>query len=137
MLKRKIFNTIEEWKNTKNKECLLIKGARQVGKTFIVDEFSKKYKSYITLNFIEKPELKEIFDGDISATEIYKRMSLKIQNIKFIENNTLIFLDEIQECPNARTALKFLAIDNKYDVIASGSLLRNKLQKYSINSSRI
>ena len=137
MLKRKILNTINEWKNTKNKECLLIKGARQVGKTFIVDEFSKKYKSYISLNFIENPELKKIFDGDISAIEIYKKMSLKIPNVEFIENDTLIFLDEIQECPNARTALKFLAIDNKYDVIASGSLLRDKLQKYSINSSGV
>ena len=137
MLKRKIFNTIEEWKNTKNQECLLIKGARQVGKTFIVDEFAKKYSSYIKLNFIENPELKEIFDGDISATEIYKRISLKVLNVEFIENDTLIFLDEIQECPNARTALKFLAIDNKYDVIASGSLLRNKLQKHSINPSRV
>jgi len=127
MLKRKIFNIIQEWKNTKNKECLLIKGARQVGKTFIVDEFSKQYESYIKLNFIENPELKEIFDGEISAIEIYKKMSLKIPNIKFIEGRTLIFLDEIQDCPNARTALKFLAIDNKYDVIASGSLLRNKL----------
>jgi predicted AAA+ superfamily ATPase len=127
MLKRKVYSVIEEWKNTKNKECLLIKGARQVGKTFIVDEFSKNYKSYIKLNFIESPDLKDIFEGDISATEIYKKMSLKIPNIEFIENNTLIFLDEIQECPNARTALKFLAIDNKYDVIASRVIIRYKL----------
>lgn len=123
MLKRKILNDLINWKNTKDKECLLVKGARQVGKTYIIEEFGKNYyDNYVYLNFFRNPNLKNIFEGSLEASEIYKKMSIYIPNFKLIPN-TLIFLDEIQECPNARTALKFLAIDNKYDVIASGSLL--------------
>lgn len=123
MLKRKILNDLINWKNTKDKECLLVKGARQVGKTYIIEEFGKNYyDNYIYLNFFRNPNLKNIFEGSLEASEIYKKMSIYIPNFKLVPN-TLIFLDEIQECPNARTALKFLAIDNKYDVIASGSLL--------------
>ena len=123
MLKRKILNDLINWKNTKDKECLLVKGARQVGKTYIIEEFGKNYyDNYVYLNFFRNPNLKNIFEGSLEASEIYKKMSIYIPNFKLVPN-TLIFLDEIQECPNARTALKFLAIDNKYDVIASGSLL--------------
>ena len=124
MLKRKFYDYLLNWKNTKDKECLLVKGARQIGKTFIIEQFGKEnYKNYIYINFIENPRYKEIFEGTLSAEEIYKKLSVYIFGVKFIEKETLIFLDEIQECPNARTALKFLALDNKYDVIASGSLL--------------
>lgn len=123
MLKRKILNDLINWKNTKNKECLLVKGARQVGKTYIIEEFGKTYyDNYIYLNFFRNPNLKNIFEGSLEANEIYKKISIYIPNLK-LTPNTLIFIDEIQECPNARTALKFLAIDNQYDVIASGSLL--------------
>ena len=124
MLKRKFTGFLLDWRTKKKNECLLIKGARQVGKTYIVEEFGKtQYKSFIKLNFYEHPEYSKIFEGTLSAEEIYKRMSLYIPEIKFIEKNTLIMLDEIQECPNARTAMKFLAIDSRYDVIATGSLL--------------
>ncbi|MBQ3265332.1 MAG: ATP-binding protein [Ruminococcus sp.] len=124
MLKRKIYDRLLDWKETKSKECLLVKGARQVGKTFIIEHFGKEnYNSYIYINFYKNPEHKEIFDGSLEADEIYKRISLYLDHVRFIEHDTLIFLDEIQDCPNARTALKFLAIDDRYDVIASGSLL--------------
>jgi hypothetical protein len=124
MLKRKFYDYLLSWKNTKKNECLLVKGARQIGKTFIIDKFGKEnYKSYIYINFIEEPEYKDIFNDSLSADEIYKKMSVYIMGIRFITNDTLIFLDEIQDCPNARTALKFLAIDGRYDVVASGSLL--------------
>lgn len=124
MLKRKVYDTLLEWKNKKHQECLLVNGARQIGKSFIIREFGKKnYKSYIEINFYEHPEYNKIFDGDLSPNEIYKRISLQITGVKFIEGETLIFLDEIQHCPNARTAIKFLAIDDRYDVISSGSLL--------------
>lgn len=124
MLKRKIYDRLLDWKKTKSKECLLVKGARQVGKTFIIEHFGKEnYNSYIYINFYKNPEHKEIFDGSLEAEEIYKRISLYLDHVRFIEHDTLIFLDEIQDCPNARTALKFLAIDDRYDVIASGSLL--------------
>ena len=124
MLKRKIYQFLLDWKSKKEKECLLIKGARQIGKTFIVEEFGKnEYKSFIEINFLRSPSLKAIFEGDLSADEIYKRMSAHLPGISFIKGNTLIFLDEIQKCAAARTALKFLAEDGRYDVISSGSLL--------------
>ncbi len=124
MLKRKIMDDLIKWKANHKKECLLVKGARQIGKTFIIEEFGRHYyKSYIYINFFKEPEQKKIFDGSLSADEIYRRISLYVDHVTFIEHDTLIFLDEIQDCPNARTALKFLAIDGRYDVISSGSLL--------------
>lgn len=124
MLKRKFYERLIEWKSNKDQSCLLVKGARQIGKTYIIDYFGKNnYSSYIYINFIESPQTKDIFNDELSAEEIYKRMTLIMPEVKFVEKDTLIFLDEIQECPNARTALKFLAIDNRFDVVASGSLL--------------
>ena len=124
VLKRKIYEKLLYWKKNKKKECLLVKGARQIGKTYIIEQFGKEnYKSYIYINFIENPNLKNIFEGELTSGEIYKRMSVFVKDIKFIDGDTLVFLDEIQDCPNARTALKFLALDERYDVIASGSLL--------------
>lgn len=124
MLKRKMMQLLIDWKTNKSRECLLVKGARQIGKTYIIELFAREnYKNYIYINFVETPSMRDVFDGEISADEIIKKMSLVIPGIQFIAGDTLIFLDEIQACPQARTALKFLAIDNRYDVIASGSLL--------------
>lgn len=124
MLKRKMYEQLLRWKNNKGKECLLIKGARQVGKTYLVREFAKaEYESFVEINFHMQSSLKVIFEGDKSAEEIYKRITANIPGVKLIPGKTLIFLDEIQKCANARTALKFLAEDGRYDVIASGSLL--------------
>lgn len=124
MLKRKFYDQLLKWKKHKKNECLLVNGARQIGKTFIIDKFGKEnYKSYIYLNLLKNPNQKNIFEGSLESNEIYKRLSLYVKNINLVPNNTLIFIDEIQVCPKARTALKFLAIDSEYDVIASGSLL--------------
>lgn len=124
MLKRKIYQKLIEWKNSHHNDCLMIKGARQVGKTYIVREFgNKEYKSFIEINFIKNPELKQIFTGTLDASAIYKRMTAMIEGINLIKGETLIFLDEIQACGNARTAIKFLAEDARFDVISSGSLL--------------
>lgn len=124
MLKRKISQQLQEWRDSHHEDCLLIKGARQVGKTFAITQFGQtEYESFIAINFIESPQLKALFDGDLSSSNIKKQMTMLIPGIQFIAEKTLIFLDEIQECPNARTALKFLAQDNTIDVIASGSLL--------------
>ncbi|SDB12422.1 ATP-binding protein [Eubacterium oxidoreducens] len=128
MLKRKIYTELQNWKTARHKEqlkkCLLLKGARQVGKSFIVKEFgAREYASFINIDFFKNKQLKQIFEGELSSVEICKRMTANIPNIKLIPGNTLIFLDEIQCCGNARTALKFLAEDLRFDVIASGSLL--------------
>ena len=124
MLKRKIYQELLEWKKKDNKMCLVIKGARQVGKTFIIDKFAREnYENYIYMNFDENPGYKNIFNGDLDVDNIIKQISLRVQNASIVPNKTIIFLDEIQNCPNARTALKFLSLDKRFDVIASGSLL--------------
>ena len=124
MLKRKIEEKLIEWKKNKDKSCLIIKGARQVGKTFIVDKFAKEnYEYYTYINFIENPEYNEIFEGSLNVDNLIKQMSIRVENAQIEPYKTLIFLDEIQMCPKARTALKFFATDKRFDVIASGSLL--------------
>ena len=124
MLKRKAYKELLNWKNNHSKTCLMVKGARQVGKTYLIREFGKaEYESFIEINFIKNKNLKNIFNGDLSANNIYKRMTSHIDSINLIEGRTLIFLDEIQVCGAARTAIKFLAEDGRYDVISSGSLL--------------
>ena len=125
MLKRKIEQQLKDWKNkTGKKNCLLIKGARQVGKTFIVERFAEaNYKSFVNINFDKNESLKDIFLGDLDVETLKKQIYLNIPTANLIDGQTLIFLDEIQQCPRARTALKFFAIDGRYDVIASGSLL--------------
>jgi hypothetical protein len=124
MLKRKMYDKLLKWKNDKSEECLLIKGARQVGKTYLVRQFgANEYDSFIEINFHMQSNLKVIFEGELSSEEIYKRITANIPGVKLIPGKTLLFLDEIQKCSNARTALKFLAQDKRFDVIASGSLL--------------
>ena len=128
MLKRKAYDELVSWKNERRnegvKKCLLVKGARQVGKSFIVREFGRnEYASFINIDFFRQPDLKKIFDGELTSAEILKRMSAYIPNFDFVPGDTLIFLDEIQRCGNARTAIKFLAEDMRFDVISSGSLM--------------
>ena len=124
MLKRKMLDYLRSWRKTHHNECLLINGARQVGKSFVVNEFgTSDYKHFITLDFIVHPEYKEIFNGALDADTITSRISLYVPTARFAPHETLIFLDEFQECPQARTALKYLAQDGRYDVVASGSLL--------------
>ena len=124
MLKRKITNKLRTWRSSRQQECLLVKGARQVGKTYAISHFGRsEYESYLEINFVKQPEFQSVFNGPLDATEIRKRISLLVPGVTFPAHQTLLFLDEIQECPNARTALKFLAQDPDIDVIASGSLL--------------
>ena len=95
-----------------------------MGKTFIVDLLGKnKYAKYYKIDFYENEDYKKIFEGSLDANEIYSKMSLYLDNFEIVENDTLIFLDEIQFCANARTSLKFLAMDKRCDIIASGSML--------------
>ena len=124
MLERKITKVLEEWKNEDKKPCLLIRGARQVGKTFIIDDFAKKnYENYIYINFELMPEYRKIFDGNLDIQTLIMKLEVTFPNINIVPNRTILFLDEIQSCPNARTALKSFALDGRIDVICSGSLL--------------
>ena len=124
MLRRKITDFLVQWKNSKQDECLLVNGARQVGKTFIIRQFGhENYNNFIEINFEKEPGLKAAFDGNLDVPNLIKEITLRKPGIRFVPKTTLLFLDEIQSCPQARTALKFLAQENDYDVIATGSLL--------------
>jgi predicted AAA+ superfamily ATPase len=123
MLRRKILSRFNEWKNNTNKVALLVKGARQVGKTTSVREFGKtNYDNFIEINFEQSPVVRRAFDGNLDARTIILNLSAMGYG-PFIEGNTLVFFDEIQSCPNARTAIKFLVEDGRFDYIESGSLL--------------
>ena len=124
MLERKIDDELLKWKGSKSNKACIINGARQVGKTFSVRQFAaKNYKSTFELNFLENPKLKDIFSGALDAKSVLLGICLNFPNIQFQEGNTLLFLDEIQECPQAITALKFLSTSKNFDVIATGSAL--------------
>lgn len=132
MVERKMSPYLSEWKKNKNKECLLVIGARQVGKTFIIRDFAaKNYEYFVELNFVDNPEYKDIFDGNLNMNSLIEKISLKNNKFRFVPGKTLIFLDEIQKCGNARTALKFIAEDNRFDCIASGSMLGIALKTVS------
>ncbi len=124
MLKRKATALIEDWVNSKNKKCLVIQGARQTGKTYLVERFAEeKYEELLEINFKQIPSAMEIFSGDLTVDNMILAMRFRFPEKKIIPHKTLIFLDEIQECQEAITSLKFWALDNRFDVIASGSLL--------------
>ena len=121
MLKRKIDNVLEEWKNREHNP-LIIRGARQIGKTTSIMEFAKKnYESVIEINFISNPEYTRIFRNGFSVDSIVLELSILNSNLKFIPGKTLIFFDEVQEYMDATTSLKFFALDKRFDVICSGS----------------
>lgn len=125
MLRRKIEQTLIEWKNTENHKPLIIKGCRQCGKTFSVLDFAQKnYKHVVYLNFFENPNYASAFAGSLEIDNIVMMLSALFGNESAFETGeTILILDEIQECPEARTALKFFRMDGRYDVIGTGSLL--------------
>lgn len=122
MLRRKVLAQIAEWHQDGCKKALLLTGARQVGKTTVVREFAKQYKYFVEINFVKRPMSQHAFDGDLDTKTIITNLSAMGFG-PFVAGKTLIFFDEIQECPNARTAIKFLVEDHTYDYIESGSLL--------------
>lgn len=123
MLQRKVIQQFKEWKESSIRRSLLINGARQVGKTTAVRMFAKEnYKHFVEINFLKQPAAKSAFDGTLDTRTIILGLSA-VGFGPFVEGDTLVFFDEIQECPNARTAIKFLVEEGKYDYIESGSLL--------------
>ena len=124
MFRRKIENTMLSWKQSINRKPLVIKGCRQCGKTSSVLEFARKhYKNVVYLDFHEHKEYKSFFAGALDVDTIVLNMSMGLKGVKFIERNTCLVFDEIQDCPNARSSLKFFSLDGRYDVICTGSLL--------------
>lgn len=123
-LRRKIDKFLEEWFYSKDKKPLIIKGARQIGKTKSIKEFAKKhYDNLIEINFVLNSEYCDIFDNGFTADNVIKNISLKNPSFSFVPGKTLIFFDEIQKCVNAATTLKSFREDGRFDVICSGSLM--------------
>ena len=134
-LRRKIDNFLNEWKKDKNKLPLIVKGARQIGKTDAIENFAKNnYKSIVEINFTLQKQYKSIFDDGFEVDTIIKNISLINPNFEFIQGDTLIFFDEIQDCINAATSLKSFNIDGRYDVICSGSLMGINYNEIESNS---
>ena len=123
MLNRKIFRQLEQWLASGSKKAVFLDGARQVGKTTSVREFARRhFKYFVEVNFIKNPVARQAFDGNLDTRTIVRNLSVMGFG-PFVQGSTLVFFDEIQECPNARTAIKFLVEDAEYSFIESGSLL--------------
>ena len=122
MISRKIEQDLQRFYESKNSKALLITGARQVGKTFIIREFGKKYDSFVEINFYENKAAQSLFENATSSADILLRISA-ITNVPLIPGKTLIFFDEVQECKEIVTAIKFLVEEGSYSYILSGSLL--------------
>lgn len=135
LLKRKIDSYLQSWKTSVGKKPLIVKGARQIGKTRSIEWFAKNnYGHVVQINFVEQPKYKGIFDDGFEVDSIIKNISLLNPDYEFVANDTLLFFDELQACPNCATALKFFKIDGRYDVICSGSLMGINYREIESNS---
>lgn len=134
-LKRKIDYFLNDWKLDENKKPLIVKGARQIGKTESIRYFANNnYKSVIEINFVLQKQYRVIFDNGFEVDTIIKNISLINPNFEFIPGQTLIFFDELQDCVNCATSLKAFNEDGRYDVICSGSLMGINYNEIESNS---
>ena len=135
LLKRKVDKFLINWKNNPERRPLIIKGARQIGKTESIKNFARNnYKSVIEINFVLQKQYKDIFDDGFEVDNIIKNISLRNPNFEFIPGETLIFFDELQDCINCATSLKSFNQDGRYDVICSGSLMGINYNEIESNS---
>ncbi len=125
MLKRKIYDVLSNWKRDPERKPIVIKGCRQCGKTFAVLEFARaNYKHVLYINFLEDKQVRQIFAESLNAQHIITALSaLYGSQVPLVAHSTCIIFDEIQQCPDARAALKFLSIDGRFDILCTGSLL--------------
>ena len=123
-MKRKLINDLLNWKKNKRTKPLMIYGARQVGKTYLVREFAKDNYEYLyEINFELDKNAKDLFKGNLTIENLFMQLSSYKTNVPIIEGKTLLFFDEVQTCPDVLTSLKAFAMDGRFDVIASGSML--------------
>lgn len=135
LLKRKVDTYLTNWKKNPDRKPLIIKGARQIGKTRSIEWFaSQNYKSVIQINFVEQTKYREIFNDGFEVDSILKNISLLNPEFKFIPGETIFFFDEMQACPNCATSLKFFKLDGRFDVICSGSLMGISYKEIESNS---
>ena len=134
-LTRKIDEFLIQWKSSAERFPLIVKGARQIGKTEAIKHFADtNYKSVIEINFALQKQYKGIFDNGFEVDTVLKNISLINPEFEFLEGNTLIFFDEIQDCINCATSLKSFKLDGRYDVICSGSLMGINYNEIESNS---
>ena len=135
LLKRKVDTYLTNWKKNPDRKPLIIKGARQIGKTRSIEWFaSQNYKNVILINFVEQTKYREIFNDGFEVDNILKNISLLNPEFKFIPGETIFFFDELQACPNCATSLKFFKLDGRFDVICSGSLMGISYKEIESNS---
>ena len=135
LLKRKVDAYLMAWKKNPDRKPLIIKGARQVGKTCPIERFaSQNYASVVSINFIEQKKYRDVFNDGFEVDILLKNISLLNPEFKFIPGDTLFFFDELQACPNCATSLKFFKQDGRFDVICSGSLMGINYREIESNS---
>lgn len=135
LLKRKIDAYLLAWKNNHERKPLIVRGARQIGKTRSIEFFAtKNYKHVIQINFVEQIKYREIFNDGFDVDTILKNISLLNPAFKFVPKETIFFFDELQACPNCATSLKFFKLDGRFDVICSGSLMGINYKEIESNS---
>lgn len=124
MYRRRIESKLQTWKDTPNHKPLVVKGVRQCGKTSSVKAFAyAHYESVIYMDFHEDKEFRKIFNGSLKVEYLKTLISANLPDARFVDGNTCIIFDEIQDCPGARASLKFWKQDGRYDVVCTGSLL--------------
>ena len=135
VLKRKIDDFLIEWKNSKDKLPLIVKGARQIGKTSSIEKFAKEnYPFVVEINFALQKEYKTIFDNGFDVDTILHNISVINNQFQFVPGETLIFFDEMQDCINCATSLKSFNLDKRFDVICSGSMMGINYKEIESNS---
>lgn len=134
-LKRKIDEYLLEWKKNEERLPLIIKGARQIGKTESINHFAEQnYSNIVSINFVLEPKYKTILSDGYAVEDIIKNISMIDTSKRFIAGDTVIIFDELQEFPDIATALKSFRIDGRFDVICSGFLLGINYRKIHSNS---
>jgi hypothetical protein len=135
LLRRKIDDYLLAWKNNPDRKPLIVKGARQIGKTRSIEWFARNnYGHVVIINFVEEPKYKSIFDDGYEVNQVLKNLSFLNPNVELVPHDTLLFFDEMQSCPACATALKFFKLDGRYDVICSGSLMGINYREIESNS---
>lgn len=135
LLQRKIDMDLAVWKDNPDRLPLIVKGARQIGKTESIRKFAREHYKYIVeINFILQKQFRDIFEDGFEVDTILKSISLKNPDFEFIAGQTLIFFDEMQACANCATSLKAFKQDGRFDVICSGSLMGINYKEIESNS---
>lgn len=133
-LKRKLDDFLLEWKKSADRKPLIVKGARQIGKTESIKHFAANYENFVNINFVLEKKYKTICEDGYTVQDVIRNISRIDSEKKFVPGKTLILFDEIQDYPEIATSLKSFCIDSQFDVICSGSMLGINYKRIESNS---